>query len=259
MATAQDVLNLARSQLGVAENPLGSNSGTPYHAWYGPESQGWQWCAIFVDWVFHHVDPALVHWLKSAYSGDYLAVGRRHGEEIPAPVPGAIAIMDYGDGGITDHIGIVEAVSGGYMTLIEGNHNNRVERVSRAITGSTRFWYVLPKYSNPIPPKPKQQEAQMALVTSGIPVPTYGAIFFVGIMGGAPWDVWAKAQNPTDKQITVEVASTGSAHKVVTRNIPANGILQVQAGKELGAVGNTLVVIKSPVPAVMTFDHRPTK
>jgi hypothetical protein len=190
MATAQDVLNLARSQLGVAENPLGSNSGTPYHAWYGSESQGWQWCAIFVDWVFHHIDPALVHGLKSAYSGDFLTVGSRHGEEVPAPIPGAIAIMDYGDGGITDHIGIVEAVSGGYMALIEGNHNNRVERVTRAINGSTRFWYILPKYSNP-----KQEDDDMGISMSdyGVTVDRYssftkGKPIYVDIMncGGAP-------------------------------------------------------------------------
>lgn len=259
MATAHDVLNLARAQLGVAENPVGSNSGTPYHAWYGPESEGWQWCAIFVDWVFWHIDPALIHRLKSAYSGDYLTIGRRNNEEISAPVPGAIAVMDYGDGGITDHIGIVESVSGGYMTLIEGNHNNRVERVTRVINGSTRYWYILPKYSATPPPKPKPKEAEMALVTSGVPTLSYGAIFFVGLMGGEQWDVWAKVQNPTDKPITAEFSCTTNAgHEVKTVDVPANQIVELQAGKSLKAIGNSLVVVKPKVPAVVTFDHRPT-
>lgn len=257
MATAHDVLNLARAQLGVAENPVGSNSGTPYHAWYGPESEGWQWCAIFVDWVFWHIDPALIHRLKSAYSGDYLTIGRRNNEEISAPVPGAIAVMDYGDGGITDHIGIVESVSGDSMTLIEGNHNNRVERVTRSLGGSTRFWYVLPKYSTP---KPKQQEAEMALVTSGARTSSFGAIFYIGEMGHEQWDVWAKVQNPTAQQIAARVVAVTNdvPHVPKVMNVGPNQIVQVQVGKEMGCKGNTLVTVEPSVPAVVTFDHRPT-
>jgi len=254
MATATDVLNLARSQLGVSENPPGSNRGTPYHKWYGPESEGWQWCAIFVCWVFQHVDPSLIHGLHSAYSGDYLTTGRRNCEETPRPVPGCIAVMDYGDGGITDHIGIVESVSGNYMTLIEGNHNNRVERVTRALSGSTKFWYIMPPYSA----APKEEEDDMALVTSGEPVNSFGGIFYVGTMGGKAWDVWAKAQNPTDKQITARfVCITNDTRQVKEVAIGANKIVQVQ-GAELKAKGNSLMVIESSVACVMTFDHRPT-
>ncbi len=256
MATAQDVLNLARSQLGVSENPLGSNRGTPYHAWFGAYSQGWQWCAIFVCWVFSHVDPALIHGLHSAYSGDYLNSGRGHGEEITAPVPGAIAIMDYGDGGITDHIGIVESVGGGKMVLIEGNHNNRVERVTRQLGGSTRFWYVLPKYSQA---KPKPQEAEVSTQSSAGRVKSFEGIYQIGIMDGRPWDVWAKAQNPTGKEITVTVvATTNNASKGKAYPLAANQILEVQIGKAFGAAGNTLVTIEPSVPAVCTLDHRPT-
>jgi hypothetical protein len=160
MATAQDVIAKAASQLGVSENPIGSNRGTPYHAWFGAESQGWQWCSIFVTWVFHHVDPALVHGLKAAYSGDFLLTGRKYGEEIPAPQPGCIAIMDYNADNFTDHIGIVESVTPGSMVLIEGNHNNRVERVNRGAGGSTRYWFIMPKYSSVQPPKPREAEMQ---------------------------------------------------------------------------------------------------
>jgi hypothetical protein len=253
MATSQDVLNMARSLLGIAETPPGSNIVHPILDWYG--EQGIQWCAATVSYVFHHVDPSLVHGLKSAYSGDFLSVGRSHGEEITSPVPGCIAIMDYGDGGITDHIGIVESVGGGKMVLIEGNHNNRVERVTRPLGGSTRFWYVLPKYSSK--PKP-QEDDDMALVTSGGRVSSFAGIFYVGEMGGKEWDVWAKVQNPTPAEILVRiVATTDTGNPAKDFKLGPNKILQVQVGKDMAVKGNVLVTIESPVPAVCTFDHRP--
>jgi hypothetical protein len=255
MATVQDVLEYARRLLGIAETPPGSNIVHPILDWYG--EQGIQWCAATVAYIFFHVDPALVHGVKSAYSGDYLTAGRRYGEEIPAPAPGAIAIMDYGDGGITDHIGIVESVQGAYMTLIEGNHNNRVERVTRAVSGSTRFWYIMPRYSST--PKPKTRETEMALVTSGVRVPSFAGIFFVGTMGGEPWDVWAKVQNPTPTPITVRfVCVTDNTLEEETYSLQGNKLMQVQ-GKELKAAGNSLITIEPSVPCVCTFDHRPTQ
>lgn len=253
MATAADVLALARSQIGVSENPPGSNRGTPYHAWFGAHSQGWQWCAIFVAWVYHHTDPALIHGLRSAYSGDYLTVGRRHGEEIAPPRPGAIAIMDYGDGGITDHIGIVESVSGSSMTLIEGNHNNRVERVTRVIGGSTRFWYVMPKYSQP------EEEEMIASVDSG-PVPVMGWTT-AGLLKdpGAFWlDVVNKGS--ADAQVTVTIQRLGPVgtgdfgSKVITVQAPKAGPPPVVGGVSFDLnetfknAGNVSVVIDSTQP-----------
>ena len=141
MTTVNDLVALARAQVGSpgsVENPIGSNRGTKYHKWYGSFSEGWEWCAIFVDYVYFHVDPALIHSLKSAYSGDYLATGRRYGEEVSSPSPGCMAIMDYNLDDFTDHIGIVVAVDGDEMTLVEGNHNNRVELPRhRLVTYST--------------------------------------------------------------------------------------------------------------------------
>ena len=159
MATDADVLSLARSEVGVSEHPPGSNRGTPYHAWFGAHSQGWPWCAIFVSWVYWHTDPALIHRVRSAYSGDYLAAGRKHGEMIDLPLPGAICIMDYGDGGITDHIGIVDTVNGRYFRSVEGNHQNRVEYVWRFLGDGNRYWFVMPRYEEAEPERQREEES----------------------------------------------------------------------------------------------------
>jgi len=269
MSTAPDALNLARSQLGVCENPMGSNSGTPYHAWYGRFCEGWQWCAIFVTWVLFHVDPALFWALMTAYSGDYLSVGRMYlrGIDISQIAPGDICIWDrppFIPVGITDHIGFVESITPTTFTTIEGNSGDCVKRNphDRVQTSACHYYFVRPNYSStPTPqPKPKTKETTVALVTSGTRVLDFGAIFFVGQMGGEPWDVWAKVQNPTAAAISVDIAATSDTdHKVKTITVQPNKTGQVQAGTELAAKNNTLVEITSKVPVVMTFDHRPTK
>lgn len=166
MPTAQDVLNLARSQLGICENPLGSNSGTPYHAWYGSYCQGWQWCAIFVSWVIWHIDQALFYGLMTAYSGDYLSVGRMHlrGIDISQIAPGDICIWDrppFIPEGITDHIGFVESVTGSTFTTIEGNSGDCVKRNThdKVQTSSCHYYFVRPNYTS----TPKPQEDDMGL------------------------------------------------------------------------------------------------
>ena len=164
MTKVNDVLGKARSQVGVCENPRGSNRGTPYHAWYGSFSQGWEWCAIFISWLFWHTDPALIHGLKTAYSGDFLTTGRNHGEEvqIAQAAPGDIIVFEYGNqNDITDHVAIVERRTGDTLHTIEGNHNDRVERVVRPI-GSCQMWAVRPKYAMPQPtPKPQEDETML--------------------------------------------------------------------------------------------------
>lgn len=172
MATVEDVLNLARSQLGVCENPMGSNSGTPYHAWYGPESQGWQWCAIFVCWLFHHTDPALIHYLKSAYSGDFLTTGRLYGEEVTSAQaePGDIVVFDYGDGGRTDHVAVVEKrLDPISFQTIEGNVGNCVGRKTRRQSGAgtCQMWFIHPKYAVAPPQEPRKKEEPMLYQGSG--------------------------------------------------------------------------------------------
>ena len=150
--TADEVLDMARSQLGVCEKPMGSNN-VIYNTWfykYPVHGSAYPWCAAFVSWLFRN-DKNLIH-VFSAYSGDILNAMRRAGEEVRDPLPGDIVTFDYGDGGITDHIGIVEKrLSSRTVQTIEGNIGDCVGRRTRTQSSSCKMWFTRPKYANPQP------------------------------------------------------------------------------------------------------------
>ncbi len=132
------VVKKAKSQTGVLEDPIGSNSGPEvdeYLASVGLDP-GYFWCMAFVYWCFDKsakqlgvTNPAI----KTAGVIDHW--NRTKGKRInsidavnnPSKVrPGQIFIMSYGGG--TGHTGIVESVSGGFINTIEGNTNESGSR-----------------------------------------------------------------------------------------------------------------------------------
>ena len=54
MATANDILKIARKEIGVKEKPAGSNNVKYNTAYYGHKVSGsnYSWCCVFVWWVF---------------------------------------------------------------------------------------------------------------------------------------------------------------------------------------------------------------
>lgn len=70
------------------------------------------------------------------------------------PKPGDIIFYDWQDcgkgdnSGIPDHVGIVEMVSGGIITVIEGNKNNAVGRRQIRVNGRYIRGYGIPKYDS---------------------------------------------------------------------------------------------------------------
>lgn len=247
--------------LDIHEVPARSNWAVPITSWaqqYG-YSYGDAWCSWTTSFILNNVDPALVDGNKSGASVSWLNWGKQTGRVIPGPVPGAIDVMDHDDDpSWTDHVGLVREVhADGTWVNWEGNHNDRYMTVPRNHSDA-RHYFILPRYSETPPPKPKVKEYEMALVTSGVRVPSFGAIFNCGMMGGELWDVWAKVQNPTATPMTaLFTATTNSTNEHKSVSVPANQIVQVQIGKEMKGKDNTLVVIEPSVPAICTFDHRP--
>lgn len=96
MATPNDVVAVARSQVGYVESGgAGGNSGniTKYWAELAPSLQGQPWCAAFVSWTFKHAGAPLppTPWnFGFTYVGAMVDSARQHGWVIPRPVPGAI-------------------------------------------------------------------------------------------------------------------------------------------------------------------------
>lgn len=126
-------VQVARSQLGVMEQPPGSNKGPEVNQYLASVNcpPGSFWCAAFVYWCFEkaaadlgRASPlvktggCLMHWNKS--------VGKKikstEAANNPSLVkPGQLFIIDHGSG--LGHMGIVEAVEGGFIHTIEGNSN----------------------------------------------------------------------------------------------------------------------------------------
>ena len=126
-------LEVAISQIGVMEQPPGSNKGPEINAYLKSVDcpPGLYWCAAFVYWCFkdaaeklNRSTPAykpggcLMHWNRT--KGKRIKSSETAND--PSLVkPGQIFIIDHGAG--MGHTGIVEKVEGGFINTIEGNSN----------------------------------------------------------------------------------------------------------------------------------------
>ena len=63
-----------------------------------------------------------------------------------------------GPDGLSDHVGIVESVTGNKITVIEGNKNNAVGRRTLSVNGKYIRGYGVPKYDNPTVAKKSNTE-----------------------------------------------------------------------------------------------------
>ena len=122
MATINNLLELARRQLGVKEDPPGSNK-VKYNTWYyGREVSGaaYPWCMVFVQWVFDRASVKLP--TRTASCGALMRAAQAAGCWVTKGYrPGDVVIYDFPGGAATDHCGIVEAVDDSRVSAIEGN------------------------------------------------------------------------------------------------------------------------------------------
>lgn len=117
------ILNVARSQIGIKEQPAGSNQ-TKYNRWCNVPRQ--PWCAMFVSWVFEKAGSPLPK-IQSGYpsGGGYCpyfeSYGKKNNQWHRSPKAGDLALFHFGNR-LAVHIGIVEKVLGnGKFKCIEGN------------------------------------------------------------------------------------------------------------------------------------------
>jgi len=123
MATANELLAVARKQLGICENPPSSNN-VRYNTWYyGREVMGsaYPWCMVFVQWVFAQAGVKLP--VRTASCGALMRAARAAGCWVTRDFqPGDVVIYDFLGGAATDHCGIVEMELPDYgVQAIEGN------------------------------------------------------------------------------------------------------------------------------------------
>ena len=137
------VLNAVRNEVGVAEQPPGSND-SPRIAQYRQATVGsgvGPWCAYFTSWAAREAGVPL----GDAGQGfgrvdDVWAWAERSGKAIPAagaqPQPGDLIVWD-------EHIGVVESVGAdGTINTIEGNSSDQVAKRTYAPGSRPAIGYV---------------------------------------------------------------------------------------------------------------------
>ena len=122
-----DIVEVALSQVG--------NAGDMYWTYMGFDSRV-EWCACFVSWCANecgYIDADLIPKTAGCVSGEsWFRARDQWQDKTYTPNPGDIIYFDWekfetnGQDGITDHVGIVEKVEGGYIYTIEGNSSDRV-------------------------------------------------------------------------------------------------------------------------------------
>lgn len=122
MATAADIVAVARSQIGVRESPRGSNR-QPYGA--ALRANGLPWCAVFVTWVYLRCGIDLRKFSDNAFYtpnlfGDLAARGWQVAERNAGP--GDIVFYDFpGHKSRIEHVGIVVENHYPNFVCVEGN------------------------------------------------------------------------------------------------------------------------------------------
>ena len=179
MATAKQVLDKFRSQLGVKESPSGSNK-QKFGAWFG--MNGAAWCNIFVSWCFSQLGSLALIGGKQSYTPTSAKWFYDHKQWGTTPKVGAIVYFNFGTHtpgrwlGI-EHVGIVEAIlPDGRIQTIEGNtsagsnaNGGQVQRRQRARSLVAGYGY--PKYDTAAPVAPKVAPKAVVPPVEKVPVP----------------------------------------------------------------------------------------
>ena len=139
----QAVLNAVRNEVGVAEQPPGSND-SPRIAQYRQATAGsgvGPWCAYFTSWAAREAGVPLGDTGQGfGRVDDVWAWAQRSGKAIPAagaqPQPGDLIVWD-------EHMGVVESVGAdGSISTIEGNSSDSVARRKYGADGGGAIGYV---------------------------------------------------------------------------------------------------------------------
>lgn len=122
MATAADIVKIAKREIGVAESPEYSNN-VKYNTWYyGRAVRGtaYPWCMTFVQWVFDQADVALG--LKTASCTELMNYAKKQGKWITSGYKaGDVLFFQFDKDAYADHTGICESATSATVTSIEGN------------------------------------------------------------------------------------------------------------------------------------------
>lgn len=122
--TVEKILEIARSQLGIKENPPNSNRVKFNTAYYGQEVSGsaYPWCCAFVWWVFREAGASRLFYGGKKTASCSTLLGFHKAQAVQGDyLPGDIIFFNFDGKRNTQHVGICEGWDGQYITTIDGN------------------------------------------------------------------------------------------------------------------------------------------
>lgn len=142
--TAQKIINMAISQIGITEYPANSNKVKYNTEYYGRAVSGadYPWCCAFIWWIFKECGASALFYggNKTAYCPTVENYYKAQGKWYSTGKPGDLVLFDFSGKGIAGHIGIVEKVnSDGSYTTIEGNTGSGNDANGGAVMRRTRY------------------------------------------------------------------------------------------------------------------------
>jgi hypothetical protein len=172
MATALDVLNVARSQIGFREGAKNSN---PYGTWSGVPNA--PYCAMGVSWCFAQVglshliaaqtikgfsfNPSALHWFQA----QRMVVNKMQA------LPGDLVFFDWNGDGVVDHVELIEAASVGGLTTIgfnTGNPNDPTQEGCWRLHRNYLFVMAIVRPKYPVIVKPTVGISKSKKATAGV-------------------------------------------------------------------------------------------
>ena len=150
MGKIDSLISLARGQVGVSEQPPGSNRVVYNTDYYGREVSGpeYPWCCAFIWWLFWvlKILEDFCAGQKTAYCPYVVSYAKMAGRwVVNGYQPGDLLLYDWDGDGIADHIGLCVGTDGNTLATIEGNVGDSVQELHRTI-GSVMGAY-RPEYS----------------------------------------------------------------------------------------------------------------
>ena len=161
--TAQELINIAKNEVGCKENPANSNN-VKYNTWYYGKSvsgAAYPWCAAFVSWCFKSAQGLCP---KTASCLTMLQWFEARGQIVTDPSPGDRVFFHYlTNARRTNHVGIVIGVEGKIIRTVEGNtsvtSNDNGGSVMERMRNKNIVAYARPKYSGTV----KKSNEEIAL------------------------------------------------------------------------------------------------
>lgn len=155
--TAEDIIALARTQVGVSEQPPGSNNVKYNTEYYGTPMSGsaYPWCVVFIWWLFKELGASdlFCGGEKTAWCNYVRQYAISHNQWVTSEYkPGDLILFNWDGDEVLDHIGLVTEVNGNALTTIEGNYNDKVSVCTRS--GITMIGAYRPNYAGGVKPAP---------------------------------------------------------------------------------------------------------